>query len=315
VLNSLGTQAGDLCEVTSLQAILGRDSGRQHPLFLSSIKGNIGHSEAASGSVGLAKLLLMMQKKQIPPQASFQSLNPRLSSIADHNIMIPTQLLEWSNPYGSSRRALLNNFGAAGSNAALIVEEYRNRTARTSARVRSSHIMNISAKSIQALEELRSRYLRLLRDASHSASVSITNLCYSANARRLQYNEFRISVTGTSIEELANKLEKVGTSKRLTKREQSVNVFVFTGQANLYRGMGGELQYTAPVFRKAVQQCEAILQQHGCGGVVHFITNKGSVKNDEEEVVSQCACFVVQYALAKLWQSWGIEPDFVIGHR
>jgi acyl transferase domain-containing protein len=301
--------------VSSLQSVLGNGSGRQHPLFLSSIKGNIGHSEAASGSVGLAKLLLMMQKKQIPPQASFRQLNPRLSSIADHNIVIPTQLLNWSSPHGNPRRALLNNFGAAGSNAALILEEYRNPTGIASAPPWSSHIINISAKSTQALEELRSRYLRLLRDESHSASVSITNLCYSANARRQQYNEFRISVTGDSVDDLADKLEKVSTPKRLTKRVQSVNVFVFSGQANLYRGMGGELQYTAPVFCKAIQQCEAILRDHGFGGVIQFMSNKGSVKEDDEEVVSQCACFVVQYALAKLWQSWGIEPDFVVGHR
>ncbi|KAI1528845.1 Polyketide synthase modules, partial [Pyrenophora tritici-repentis] len=126
-----GTQAGDLCEITSLQAVLGQGSGRQQPLCLGSIKGNIGHAEAASGGVGLAKLLLMMQRKKIPPQASFQHLNPRLSSIADHNIMIPTRVMDWNSTHDSPRRALLNNFGAAGSNAALILEECRTTTWET----------------------------------------------------------------------------------------------------------------------------------------------------------------------------------------
>jgi acyl transferase domain-containing protein len=314
-LNSLGTQAGDFCEVTTLQAILGQGSGRQHPLFLSSIKGNIGHSEAASGSVGLAKLLLMMQKKQITPQASFRHLNPRLSSIADHNIVIPTQLLDWVSPHESPRRAVLNNFGAAGSNAALVVEEYRNPFVVASTPPRSSHILNISAKSLVALQELRSRYLNLLRDGFRGASGSITDLCYSANARRQHHNEFRISVTGVSVGDLADQLAKASITKRLTKKVETLNVFVFSGQANLYRGMGAELLITAPVFRKAVHQCNAILCKHGFGEVDYFIANDGSVKTCDEEVTSQCACFIVQYALAKLWQSWGIEPHVVVGHR
>lgn len=315
MLNYLGTQAGDLCEVTSVQAVLGKVSGRQHPLYLGSIKGNIGHSEAASGSVGLAKLVLMMQRKQIPPQASFQHLNPRLSSIADHNIVIPTRMLDWTPPRDTPRRAVLNNFGAAGSNAALIVEEYTRTSRITSVPSRSSHILTISAKTLEALEVLRSRNLELLSMNIHTHSFSITDLCYSANARRQQHNEFRISVTGSSAQAIAEQLQKASSTKQLTRNPQSVTVFLFSGQANLYRGIGAELQATAPVFREAVRQCNVILQRHGFEEVTGFIGSDDPARETDGEVVSQCACFVVQYALALLWQLWGIAPQYVIGHR
>ena len=314
-LTRSGTQAGDLCEITSIQSVLGQGSGRQQPLCLGSIKGNLGHAEAASGGVGLAKLLLMMQRKKIPPQASFKHLNPRLSSIADHNIMIPTRVMDWSSTHNSPRRALLNNFGAAGSNAALILEECRTTTSVAASHSRSTHILNISAKTQEALDELRSRYLDLMCNKSHENIIPLADLCYSANARRQHHDEFRISVTGKSIQNLAEQLAKTDTTKRSAKKSQPLNVFVFSGQANLYRGMGAELQSTAPVFRKTVLQCDASLQQQGIKGIIQYITNDGPGIKGNEEVVSQCACFVVQYALAKLWQSWGIGPDFVVGHR
>ena len=275
----------------------------------------MGHSEAASGSIGLAKLLLMMQRKKIPPQASFKHLNPRLSSISDHNIVIPTQLTDWASPKDTPRRALLNNFGAAGSNAALILEEYRDTSPAYSRPARSSHVLNISARTLEALEEQRSRYLELLRKRPENDLISVADLCYSANARRQHHNEFRLSVTGNAVEDLAAKLENASANKQITKRSQSLTVFMFSGQANIYRGMGAELLSTAPVFREAVLECNEILSSHNFDEVTHFIANDGDAGNCDEIVVSQCACFVVQYALSKLWQSWGVEPELVIGHR
>jgi acyl transferase domain-containing protein len=89
-------------------------------------------------------------------------------------------------------------------------------------------------------------------------------------------------------------------------------VFLFSGQANLYRGMGAELFTTAPVFRKAVLECSRVLCQYGVIHVENFIASKSD--ENQDDVLSQCACFVLQYALANLWQSWGVEPQLVIGH-
>lgn len=278
----------------------------------------MGHSEAASGAVGLAKLVLMMQKGQVPPQASFQTLNPRLSTVADHNIHIPTLLQDWPRPHNFPRRALLNNFGAAGSNAALILEEYPTRSSRTSATMRSGHLLNVSARTVGALNELRSSYMKMLRKDNFQSPNVLLDLCYSANARRIHHSEFRISVVGSSSKELVEKLEHASGDERITKRSKQTNIFMFSGQANLYDGMGAELLSTAPAFKEAINRCDEILQQHGFETVSGYIANDAPVekkKISNEEVISQCACFALQYALARVWQSWGFEPQCVIGHR
>ncbi|KAF2637241.1 FabD/lysophospholipase-like protein [Massarina eburnea CBS 473.64] len=181
---------------------------------------------------------------------------------------------------------------------------------------RSAHVMNISAKTSKALEELRSRYITLLQKGNYQ-NYTIADLCYSANARRQYHDEFRISVVGNPIEDLVQKLESAHMVKKVAKATQDITVFLFSGQANLYRGIGAELFSTAPVFQEAVLKCSEILRQLGFEGVEHFISNNDRGQKgvgDEEEVLSQCACFVVQYALAKLWQSWEVEPEVVIGH-
>lgn len=313
-----GTQAGDFAEVSSLQAAFGSSRSPTNPLFLSSIKGNMGHCEAASGAAGLTKLLLMMQRKQIPPQASFKTLNPRLATIEQHNIVVPTTARPWQALGHSPRRALLNNFGAAGSNAALIVEEYQAQSYRSSSTARSCHVLNISAKTSDALERLREAYCEYI--SRSTAKNNLTNLCWSANARRREYDMYRISVTGSSADELLRKLQQAECPSRWSPPPHgSANVFVFSGQGAVYPGMGAELLSTAPVFAEQVLLCNSILSDAGFPSVETLIGDDderfGKLDEKEQVVVAQCACFVLEYSLAKLWMSWGVQPDMLIGHR
>ncbi|KAF9631050.1 conidial yellow pigment biosynthesis polyketide synthase [Lasiodiplodia theobromae] len=312
-----GTQAGDFAEVSSLQAAFGSSRSPTNPLFLSSIKGNMGHCEAASGAAGLSKLLLMMQQKQIPPQASFKTLNPRLATIEQHNIVVPTTARPWHAPGHSPRRALLNNFGAAGSNAALIVEEYQAPPHRNVSPVRSCHVLNISAKTSDALERLREAYCEYI--SRSTANSSLTSLCWSANARRREYDMYRISVTGSSPDELLRKLQQAECPSRWSPPQHgSANVFVFSGQGAVYPGMGAELLSTAPLFAEQVLLCNSVLTDAGFPSVETLIGDDdgrfGKLDEKEQVVVAQCACFVLEYSLAKLWMSWGVQPDMLIGH-
>ncbi|KAF3344566.1 Alpha,alpha-trehalose-phosphate synthase [UDP-forming] 1 [Verticillium dahliae VDG2] len=164
-----GTQAGDFAEVSSLSSVFkGRPA--DNPLHLGSVKGNIGHVEAASGIAGLIKLLLMMKHETIPQQGSFQTLNPRLTPLAnEHNLVVPSSPRKWTRTKGHPRRALLNNFGAAGSNAALILEEAPREASPTRASIsqRSQHLLTMSARSAKALERLRSDYASFLHKNRH----------------------------------------------------------------------------------------------------------------------------------------------------
>ncbi|GME55931.1 hypothetical protein GTA08_BOTSDO13036 [Neofusicoccum parvum] len=311
-----GTQAGDYAEVSSLLAAFGAARPSSHPLLLSSIKGNIGHAEAASGAAGIAKLLLMMQKYRIPLQAAHQTLNPRLAAMTKHNMLVPTQTQDWKSTPGVPRRALLNNFGAAGSNAAVILEEYAQpaRTTRTSPR--SCHVLNISAKTSAALETLRSSYCEYIE--RNQSDALLASLCYSANARRQEYDAFRLSVTGHSTTDILRKLRQAKVPPRAPPSKGTFTTFVFSGQGGVYPGMGAELLSTAPVFRENVRLCNATLADLGFPAVDALIGEDldafQTLAPRDQVIVSQCACFVLEYCLAQLWMAWGVAPDVVTGH-
>ncbi|KAK0669809.1 putative polyketide synthase [Cercophora samala] len=316
-----GTQAGDFAEITSLQSTFGVRAP-DNPLHISSVKGNIGHAEAASGLAGLTKLLLAMREKKLPPQASFKTLNPRLKSIEEHNIVIPTVLTDWTTRDKTPRRALLNNFGAAGSNAALILEEYtgntqkparagRNQAQKVS---RSSHILNISAKTPAALEHLREEYISYIKTYPN---VKIEDLCYTATARkRNEGYAHRISVLGSNVQQLESQLrqEAVTQVANLKVAGQRKTVFVFSGQGGIYAGMGGELLLTSPRFRSAVERCDGILMANDYPTVSSYLLDSESWKVESKPVVEQSACFVIEYALAQMFIHWGLKPDAVVGH-
>ncbi|RYP12953.1 hypothetical protein DL767_010979 [Monosporascus sp. MG133] len=317
-----GTQAGDYAETSSLRAVFG-PRPPSSPLYLSSVKGNIGHAEAASGVAGLTKLLLMMENGVIPPQASHKRINPRLVENLSCGLVVPTEAVKWENMSSRApRRALLNNFGAAGSNAVLVLEEYQagHRRVRNKMKLltstRSRHVLNLSAKSEQSLEKLRGKYIDYLE---RNGEIAPLDLCYTANARKVDYVSHRLSVTGKDTKELLDQLRKTTAVKKKTPNsDRKTTVFVFPGQGSVYRGMGAELLSTAPVFRDCVRECDSILAQNGFPVVTPFIANSAVRNTDEDSedgaIVDQCACFVIEYALARLWMHWGIKPDIVIGH-
>ncbi|KAL7622053.1 polyketide beta-ketoacyl-synthase [Parahypoxylon ruwenzoriense] len=314
-----GTQAGDYAEISSLNSVFGSRPAT-NPLHLCAIKGNIGHAEASSGIAGLSKLLLMMQKRKIPPQASFKTLNPRLADQI-RNIVIPTQLLDWKSPSSRyPRRALLNNFGAAGSNAALILEEYAPRTGDDEIEelttARSCHILNLSAKSEQAIALLRDRFISYIQD---HPKIRIDDLCYSSDARRQEHARYRLSVTGSDLNQLLNSLRQSKSQTTTFPDENSrKTVFVFSGQGHTRKGMAAEMLSTIPEFRRAVRECDSILSQNGFPIVTPFLSDSSDSEifrdMTDETIVTQCALFVLEYALAKTWMQWGVTPHVVLGH-
>ncbi|KFA56353.1 hypothetical protein S40293_08749 [Stachybotrys chartarum IBT 40293] len=312
-----GTQAGDFAELNSLSSIFGPRPPND-PLYLSSVKGHVGHSEAASGIAGLAKLLLMMEKKKIPPQASHSSLNPRLESLVTGRFHIPTQLLDWqkTGSDGFIRRALLNNFGASGSNAALVVEEYaprggpRERQLVSSAQsARSHNVVNLSAKSESALKLQIAKMLSFL-DAN--PTIALDDLAYSANSRRIQYSPWRLSTVASSIADLQQQLRQDPRLVKVDTTSKQKVVFAFSGQGAVNAGMGADLLSTVPLFQAIVDECDRILSENGFPAVKTFLKSKSSQLDDV--VVSQVACFVLEFALANTWLSWGLQPDLVVGH-
>ncbi|KAJ7720853.1 putative polyketide synthase [Mycena maculata] len=309
-----GTQAGDPNEVQSLRSVLAVKRAPNNPLHITSVKANIGHLEAASGAAGLAKLLLMLQHRLIPPQISFKTLNPLIAPLEDDNTIIDKTQAPWVPSHeGMTRMALLNNFGAAGSNTALLLEEHIRPVAARTIPDDMSFVFGLSAKTVPALEELRTKYIDWLRGPA-SADVPLSDIAYTVTARRQIYG-CRIAVSASTRAELVEKLGSASVVQPSNDAAQAV--FVFSGQGGQYIGMGRRLYDESPVFRGRVDECHAILITAGFPGVLPIIlgdTDGSGLTALEEFEAYQTAIFALEYGLAQLWISWGLIPAAVVGH-
>ncbi len=289
--------------------------------MISSIKGNIGHCEAASGAAGLAKLLLMLRRKEIPAQVGFKDINPCFGDLETSGFIIPRRTTAWKHSKKTPRRAVVNNFGAAGSNASLLLEEWNEpllvNPLRKRPVKRSAHVFALSAKSQTALQTAVRQHCLWLEQSEHR--LSLEDVCYTASARRQVYDH-RISVACTSVDDLQAKLERCQPAISTPAQDVSSISFVFSGQGGLYNGMGGELMHTCSLFKEIIITCDSIVQGLGYPGILGiFSEDSGRVKplldNDEHIIASQCACVALEYALAKMFVSWGVVPGYVMGHR
>jgi acyl transferase domain-containing protein len=296
--------------VSSIESVFGNKNAHTRPVHITSVKGNIGHAEAASGAAGLAKILLMLREGKIPAQAGLVNFNPRLSANMSPNMKITTEGVLWQSDAERPRIAMLNNFGAAGSNVAMLIQEFAPASGQNPI-PRSAYAFSISAHSASALKHLCDSYIEMLKATSRPKAV--WDICHTATARRRVY-DFTISFVCTDIEDLLAKLQNPPHPRQMAPSKPLV--LVFSGQGGVYLGMGEELLETSPVFRDSVLLCERLLENMGFPSIKGILDGSDSLKLDEKStVLSQTACFVVQYSLAKLWLSWGVEPRIILGHR
>lgn len=231
-LHGTGTQAGDPNELSSIREALCNSRDPRNLLHLTSIKANIGHCEAASGTAALAKMILMIKHGKIPPQISLKNLNPKIRELGSDGAVIDRETALWPRPSGHPRIAMLNNFGAAGSNGALILQEYHadNLSAENDQKGMHHWVLGCSAKSVDALRSLRDALISFLEN--NSTACSIRDICYTSTARRHIY-DYRISATAGSKEELIEQLQNSSPSSiREVSDSRPYAVFAFSGQGS-----------------------------------------------------------------------------------
>ncbi|KAI0327713.1 ketoacyl-synt-domain-containing protein [Cubamyces sp. BRFM 1775] len=304
-----GTQAGDPAELEAIRSVFAVGRAEDNPLHITSIKASIGHAEAASGAASLAKLLLMLREQSIPRHISFKSLNPRIPDLSVDHVRIDATTVPWESSRQPKRLALLTNFGAAGSNGALILEEHIP-SVRTAA-IDRPLILGISCKTTIAAEQLRHAYLARL-EAAIADTAALQDFAYTATARRQLYR-YRISASGISKGDLVAVLR---SAKVVEARPSTEVIFVFSGQGSQYPGMGSDLYRRLPAFAQIVDECHERLLAMDLSGVAEAFREEQRSPNGDNGVqfrTSQVALFVLEYALARLWISWGIEPCAVAG--
>lgn len=314
VVEAHGTemQAGDRSEFESVCRVFGQGRSKRNPLYVTSIKANIGHLGAASGAAGLAKILTMFKQRRIPRQLSLHTINPSIAPMMLDGIVIPTEETTWETQDRTTRMAILNNFGAAGSNSTALIEEFPRRHACTAEQALPV-VFGLSAKTENALMVLQAKYLHWLKQPA-TLDLRLPDLAYTVTARRQLY-EFRMSTSADNLVELCQKLAQ---AKVVHVSHPPAVVFVFSGQGGQYLGMGRVLYQSCPLFKQHVDDCHLFLVASGFPGVLSILATSeeaSGLKQWEEFEAFQSALFTLQYALASLWISWGVTPSVVIGHR
>jgi acyl transferase domain-containing protein len=316
-----GTSLGDPIEVRALGAVFGAGRSKDNPLMIGSVKTNVGHLEAAAGIVGLVKVVLALQNKTIPPHINLNELNPYIPW-DEIPVTVPTKPIAWTNPNGKPRIAGLSSFGFSGTNIHMIITEAPAADSLQAATMeRASQLFTLSAKTEPALRQLAEKYETHFRQ---NPALSLADVTYSLSTGRSHFG-YRLALTAASLAEVQEKLSawqrRDNTSSNIHSGAMAEEgkpevVFLFTGQGSQSAGMARQLYESQPTFRKTLDHCAELLQPHLEKPLLAVIYPASS---DDENLIHQTAytqpaLFAIEYSLAKLWQSWGVEPSVVMGH-
>lgn len=308
-----GTGAGDPTEMRSVTSVFAPGQRRNTSLHIGSVKANVGHGEASAGIMSFIKTLLVFQKGQIPPHIGIKTgLNPSLPKDLDkRGVVIPLTATPWEASDGQKRLAMVNNFGAAGGNTAMILEEARPRP-RVGKDSRPTHPIMVSAKTPFSLEQ---NLRRLVAFIEAHPDISIADLSYTLSARKMHYN-YRVSILASSLEEVVTLLRKeieAVVSQVPASLKQPAVAFAFTGQGTFYVGIGAQLYRDSRPFQRQLDQLDGIAQRQNFPSFLPII--KGTcIAKDVSTVSMHLAIVCVEIALTRLWSLFGITPSVVVGH-
>jgi acyl transferase domain-containing protein/acyl carrier protein len=313
--HATGTLVGDPIEIAGLTRAFraaGATAIRTTPI--GSVKANVGHLGPAAGMAGLIKACLALRQQSIPPHINFTTPNPSLE-LDTSPFYVPTELTSWPRN-GAPRRAGVSSFGIGGTNAHLIVEEAPPAEPLDGPR-RRWHVLPVSAKTTSALESAISR----LSDAlSEDTEPELADIAYTLQVGRTGLPHRR-AVIASSAAEAAHALEAATTSQpgaAPTPGTRRRLVMMFPGQGTLAGGVGRELRDAEPAFREALDECAGLLRAHLDLDLTELLFpatgGAGAAQRTLRQTrYAQPALFAVEYAMARLLASAGLEPAAMIG--
>jgi acyl transferase domain-containing protein/SAM-dependent methyltransferase/acyl carrier protein len=306
--HATGTQAGDPIEMESIRAVFS-DPSRSVPLHIGSIKGNVGHCETAAGVAGLLKVLAMMRHKAIPPQANYQVLNPKILPLEQDGLKIPQEVITWQHPV---RTALVNSYGAAGSNAALLCCDMPKAPGSHHRMItRSSQLvlpLILSAASVKNLLSYADKIACFL--SQHMSDMLLADLAFTLNHRRKK-QKYGIEVKATGIMDVVQAFRSASTTSFEWPNKQRPVVLVFGGQNDNKVSIDRAFFDAYPAFRSYLDSCDSEMMKIGYPslypGIFQDLPNSTAA-------TQQCNLFAIQYACARCWIDTGLEVSGIVGH-
>jgi amino acid adenylation domain-containing protein len=305
------TPVGDPIEIEGLNIAFGKQDQKQY-CAVGSVKSNMGHLTAAAGVAGLIKTVLAMQHRQIPRSVHFEKPNPNID-FANSPFFVNAALRPWET--AGPRRAGVSSFGVGGTNVHVVLEEYP-RSEKKSGPGRPLQLISWSAKTNSSREAFAGT---LAAFVAANPSLNLADLAYTLSDRA----DFRSRrfVLASGAEELIARLRAdtvSPTESKLLEENAGELLFIFPGQGSQQVNMGLELYRHEIVFKEAVDRCavflEPLLQDDIRTLIYPDHPGEEASARINDTFYTQPALFVIEYALAQLWMSWGIRPAAFIGH-
>ncbi len=308
------TALGDPIEIEALTRAFGDGLPAKQFCATASVKSNIGHLDTAAGVAGLIKTALALHHETLPPSLHFESPNPKID-FANSPFYVNEKLSAWKRGE-APRRAGVSSFGIGGTNAHVVLEEAP--ALEAPAKTRPVQLLLLSAKTETALAQATANLSSHLKQ---NPAVDLADAAYTLQVGRQHFAHRRMLLCRDATDAV-NALEAEDSKRGFTHKARQDNppiVFMFPGQGSQHVNMGRDIYERETTFRVEVDACCGILSPHlgfDLRAVLYPAANEmeAAEKQLTQTAVTQPALFVIEYALAKLWMSWGVQPKAMIGH-
>ncbi|KAL1881213.1 Type I Iterative PKS [Diaporthe australafricana] len=303
-----GTPVGDPAEYESIRLALGGPI-RPKPLPIGSVKGHIGHTEGASGVISLIKIITMMRENFIPPQASYSKMSHYINVTPSDMMEVSTSLRPWSD---GTKIALINNYGASGSNASMIVAQspFAGKAQSTHQSHGNSFPFWITGFDARSIKAYLSKLAPLLR--KELKATTIADLSFNINRQANRTLPNGLMLTADSLADLGDKLSQGSIEAQIApvKAERPV-ILCFGGQVSTSVGLNRQLYEGVQLLRRHLDHCDFVIQSLGLPSIFPGIFSREKIV---DTVQLQTMLFAMQYSCAKSWIDCGVEVAAVVGH-
>ncbi|KAJ6444840.1 polyketide synthase [Purpureocillium lavendulum] len=316
-----GTKLGDPIEAMALAEVFRDSRSSENPLWIGSVKSNLGHTQAAAGLVGLMKVVLAMQHNSLPRTLHASQPTTAINWQSCHLALVQ-ESQPWKRNAHRPRRAGVSAFGIGGTNAHVIVEEPPDTVWKINEKGREHSSTTgmpflLSAHIDQGLCE---QIEKLHQHVGHVSGHQLHDLAFSLATTRNHYRK-RLALCASSKADLLRQLASAATATSPSlydndHQQKPVLVMLFTGQGSQRLGMGKDLYKTYPIFREALDEVAAEFTELAPRllDVMWAAPDAAGAALLNRTDFAQPAIFALEVALWRLWQSWGVIPDYVMGH-